>query len=68
MNEHLKTLQVLLAYHDWYYNYSDDYSQYNKGKNEWMAICSEEKRLINEKLATVDELKELKAKYFPKNT
>jgi len=68
MNENLSSLRKLLAFHDWHYNYSDDYSQYNKGKNEWMAICSEEKRLINEKLATDDELKELKAKYFPKNT
>jgi hypothetical protein len=33
-----------------------------------MAICTEEKRLITENLATVDELIELKTKYFPKNT
>ena len=68
MNENLNTLGRLLAFHDWYYQRSDDYSQYTKGNNEWMAICTEEKRLITENLATVDELIELKTKYFPKNT
>ena len=68
MNENLNTLSRLLAFHDWYYQFTDDNNKFTKGNNEWMAICTEEKRLITENLATVDELMELKTKYFPKNT
>ena len=33
-----KKLQELLENHDWYYNYSDDFSVYTSGKEELDAI------------------------------
>ena len=33
-----KKLQEMLKHHDWYYNYSDDFSWYSKGRDELEAI------------------------------
>ena len=66
MNEPLATLEKLLRSHDWYYDYSDDYSAWKKGKAERDAINQEQKRLINSGLATVEEVQELIQKYAPK--
>jgi len=33
-----KKLKEMLKHHDWYYNYSDDFSWYSKGKDELDAI------------------------------
>ena len=66
MNEALKTLEVLLAYHDWTYEYSDDHSQWCRGRDQRAAINAEQKRLIAEGLADSTELVALADKYRPK--
>lgn len=35
----LEQLKAALASHDWYYNYSDDYTVYRKGQRQWSNIC-----------------------------
>ena len=67
MNENLKSLALLLAHHDWYYDYSDDYSAWKRGTASLSAISQEKKRLVTEGLATTDEIAELTNKYQPKN-
>ena len=67
MNEHLITLDRLLAFHDWTYEYSDDHSAWTRGRRERDAIDAEQKRLISEGLADVTELVALADKYRPKN-
>lgn len=66
MNEALINLDRLLAHHDWYYNYSDDYTVWTRGQIEREAINAEQRRLISEGLATADELIVLADKYRPK--
>jgi hypothetical protein len=34
MKKQLKTLEKLLQNHDWFYQYSDDYSVYERGDRE----------------------------------
>lgn len=67
MNEHLITLDRLLAFHDWTYEYSDDHSAWTRGRRERDAIDAEQKRLISEGLADATELVALADKYRPKN-
>ena len=66
MNEPLIILEKLLRSHDWYFDYSDDHSVWKKGMAERSAINQEQKRLIDSKLATVEEVQELTQKYAPK--
>ena len=66
MNEPLAILEKLLQAHDWYFDYSDDYSVWKKGMTERSAINMEQKRLVNDGLATVEEVQELAKKYAPK--
>ena len=66
MNEHLITLERLLQFHDWYYNYSDDYSVWQRGQREHDAISEEQRRLIHEVKVSVEEILELTHKYAPK--
>ena len=66
MNEALINLDRLLAIHDWYYNYSDDYTVWTRGQIERSAIDAEQRRLISEGLATAEELVALTARYRPK--
>ena len=66
MNEHLITLAQLLARHDWTYEYSDDHSQWCRGRDQRAAINAEQKRLIAEGLADSTELVALADKYRPK--
>jgi hypothetical protein len=66
MNEHLNTLERLLQRHDWYYEYSDDYNAWGRGRDERSAINNEQRRLISEGLATADEITVLTDKYRPK--
>ena len=63
---HLNTLDRLLSFHDWSYEYSDDYSAWTRGVREREAINAEQKRLISEGLFTADELVEFTDKYRPK--
>ena len=66
MNESLAILEKLLKSHDWYFDYSDDYSVWKKGMAQRDAINQEQKRLISNGLATVEEVQELTQKYAPK--
>jgi len=66
MNEPLIILEKLLRFHDWYFDYSDDYSVWKKGMAQRDAINQEQKRLISNGLATVEEVQELTQKYAPK--
>lgn len=68
MNEHLVTLDRLLSFHDWYYDYSDDHSVWSRGQRERAAILAEQRRVIDAGSATVEEVAELTAKYRPKNS
>ncbi len=67
MNDALITLDRLLAFHDWHYEYSDDYSAWRRGQAERDAINAEQKRLIAEGMVTVEEVTALTDKYRPKN-
>ena len=66
MNEHLITLERLLQFHDWYYNYSDDHSVWQRGMSERDKINQEQRRLLTSGLATIEEILELTHKYAPK--
>ena len=66
MNESLAILEKLLKSHEWYFDYSDDYSVWKKGMAQRDAINQEQKRLISNGLATVEEVQELTQKYAPK--
>ena len=68
MNEHLVTLDRLLSFHDWYYDYSDDHSVWSRGQRERVAILTEQRRVIDAGFTTVEEVAELTAKYRPKNS
>ena len=67
MNEALTTLDRLMAFHDWYYDYSDDYSQWCRGRDQRTAINAEQRRVVAEGLATQEEVTALTDKYRPKS-
>ena len=67
MNEHLLTLDRLLAFHDWYFDYADDYTAWCRGRDERAAINNDQRRVIAEGLATAEEVTALTDKYRPKN-
>ena len=67
MNPELITLDRLLAFHDWHYEFTDDHSAWTRGVRERDAIRAEQKRLIHEGLFTADELIAFTNKYRPKN-
>jgi hypothetical protein len=66
MNEPLVVLEKLLQTHDWSYEFSDDHSVWKRGMSERKAINQEQRRLIGNELATVEEVLELTQKYAPK--
>lgn len=66
MNEHLINLDRLLQFHDWQYEFSDDHRVWKRGVAERDSINQEQKRLINNGLATIEEVQELTQKYAPK--
>ena len=66
MNENLVNLDRLLQFHDWQYEFSDDHSVWKRGMSERKAINQEQRRLIGNELATVEEVLELTQKYAPK--
>jgi hypothetical protein len=67
MKPELMPLDRLLCWHDWYYDYSDDYSAWKRGQSERDAINAEQRRLISNGLATADEITALTDRYRPKN-
>ena len=66
MNENLINLERLLQSHDWYFDYTEDFSVWKKGMAQRDAINQEQKRLINNGLATEEEVQKLIEKYAPK--
>ena len=66
MNDTLVNLERLLQFHDWSYEFSDDHRVWKRGTAERDAINQEQKRLISNGLATVEEVQELTQKYAPK--
>ena len=66
MNPELITLDRLLCWHDWYYNYSDDHSVWKRGQREHDAIGEEQRRLIHVVKVPVEEVMALADKYRPK--
>lgn len=67
MNENLINLERLLQSHDWYFDYTEDFSVWKKGMAQRDAINQEQKRLINNGLATEEEVQKLIEKYAPKS-
>lgn len=39
MSKQLNTLEKLLKNHDWFYQYSEDYSVYEQGQTAWNTIA-----------------------------
>ena len=66
MNPELITLDSLLCWHDWHYQYSDDHSVWQRGISERDKINQEQRRLLTSGLATIEEILELTHKYAPK--
>ena len=66
MTTELTTLDRLLAFHDWTFEYSDDHSQWCRGRDQRAAINAEQHRLARDCLATQDEIDALVNKYRPK--
>ena len=66
MNENLVNLVRLLQFHDWYFDYTEDFSVWKKGMAQRDAINQEQKRLVNDGLATEEEVQKLIEKYAPK--
>ena len=60
----LKTLEELLQNHDWFYQYSDDYSVYERGLSTQTTISTAIKVL--EDAGFGDEANGLYEKYLPK--
>ena len=60
----LKTLEELLQNHDWFYQYSEDFSVYERGLNAQTTISTAIKVLEDAGLG--DEANDLYEKYLPK--
>jgi hypothetical protein len=60
----LKKLEELLQNHDWFYQYSEDYSVYERGQNSWDIISNIMQALDDAGLG--DEVNDLYEKYLPK--
>ena len=67
MNKNLFNLEQLLQSHDWYFDYTEDFSVWKKGMAQRDAINQEQKRLIDNGLATEKEVQKLTDRYYPKN-
>ena len=63
MNTKLKTLEKLLQNHDWFYQYSEDYSVYERGQNAWKTISKVMEALEDAGLS--DAANDLYEKYLP---
>ena len=60
----LKTFEELLKNHDWFYQYSEDYSVYERGQNAWKTISKVMEALEDAGLS--DAANDLYEKYLPK--
>ena len=63
MKDKLKILEDLLKNHDWFYQYSDDFSVYKSGQEKWYKITDAMKALENDGFGK--EADELYEKYLP---
>ena len=63
MNTKLQTLEKLLQNHDWFYQYSDDFSVYERGQFAWDTITTVMKVL--EEAGFGKEVDALYDKYLP---
>ncbi len=63
MNENLTKLTIMLKAHDWSFEQSDDGRVYSRGRAERNEIFAERKRLIDQNLATPEEVQELFNQY-----
>ena len=63
MENKFKTLEKLLKNHDWFYQYSDDFSVYSSGRKTWDTISTAIKVL--EEAGFSKETDELYEKYLP---
>jgi hypothetical protein len=63
MKNKFKTLEELLKNHDWFYQYSDDFSVYSSGQKTWDTINTVIKVL--EEAGFSKETDELYEKYLP---
>lgn len=61
--QELDELENLMARHDRWYDHSEDFRVYQKGRNEWQVISSAMARLTAIGWGT--EVNALKAQYFP---
>lgn len=54
-----------LKSHDWFYDYSDDHSVWNRGRNERKQLQNVANTLVNTKQASADEVAKLWNTYAP---
>lgn len=59
-----ENFENILKYHDWYYDYSDDYSVYTAGKNFHNWLINAFRELSN---VDADKATEIWNKYAPEN-
>jgi hypothetical protein len=64
MDQALDTLKTMLVRHDWSYEYSDDYTQWCRGRDQSNAIRAEVNRL--KALGLVAEVDALVTAHAPK--
>ena len=65
MNPELITLDKMLSFHDWYFDYSDDHSVWRRGQAQLDAINEEQRRLIHVVKVPFEEVMALNEKHRP---
>jgi|APGre2960657373_1045057.scaffolds.fasta_scaffold30176_2 hypothetical protein len=68
MNPELITLDKMLSFHDWYFDYSDDHSVWRRGQAQLDAINEEQRRLIHVVKVPFEEVMALNEKHRPQAT
>ena len=68
MNPELITLDKMLSFHDWYFDYSDDHSVWRRGQAQLDAINEEQRRLIHVVKIPFEEVMALNEKHRPQAT
>ena len=68
MNPELATLDKMLSFHDWYFDYSDDHSVWRRGQAQLDAINEEQRRLIHVVKVPFEEVMALNEKHRPRAT
>jgi len=68
MNPELATLDKMLSFHDWYFDYSDDHSVWRRGQAQLDAINEEQRRLIHAVKVPFEEVMALNEKHRPQAT